>query len=106
MKLYLQINRFIYLFFIKIKGKVNPSDQLIADNQPVDLSYEPVYPANITFSSPNLESNATKICQGNPACLYDVALTGSLSVGSASQAIDQQNTIDKESLGKYSIYFI
>ncbi|RDD39379.1 Mucin-like protein [Trichoplax sp. H2] len=77
---------------------VDPLKRLIANDPPSNSSYVPIFPANITFSSQQLENDAASVCQGNQACLYDVALTDSLSIGSASAAVDQQNTVDKQSL--------
>ena len=46
------------------------------------------------FMDPELETQATELCNGNKACLFDVAATGRLDMGnSALLAKEEQNII-------------
>ena len=44
-----------------------------------DPSFVPVFTPN--FSSPEIQSEAEVVCGSDPACLFDVAATGSVDIG-------------------------
>lgn len=45
------------------------------------------------FTDPALEQQAELICQGNVACLFDIAATGRVDIGMST--IEQVQTIDE-----------
>ena len=47
-----------------------------------DPGFTPIFVP--TFSDPALEAQARKLCAGDPACLYDVAVTDRLDIGLAT----------------------
>ena len=47
-----------------------------------DPGFTPIFMP--TFSDPALEAQARKLCAGDPACLYDVAVTDRLDIGLAT----------------------
>ena len=57
-----------------------------------DPNFKPTF--NPTFTDPELEAQATDLCSGNTACLFDVAATGRLEIGnSAISARKEQDII-------------
>ncbi|RDD39381.1 Mucin-like protein [Trichoplax sp. H2] len=78
--------------------RVNPGAGILINFPPTSGSYQPKFTDNITFSSPELETNATKICGQNIACLFDAAVTNSLAIGLQSRLVDQTNNQAKEEL--------
>ncbi|RDD39383.1 Mucin-like protein [Trichoplax sp. H2] len=67
-----------------------PSSRLLAGNPPSFINYQPMFVNNITFSSESLQSNATRVCGTNLACLFDVAATNSITVGAQTKSTDDQ----------------
>ena len=57
-----------------------------------DPDFIPVF--NPSFDDPELEKQANEMCKGVPACLFDVAATGRLEIGtSALLAKEEEMTI-------------
>lgn len=54
---------------------------------------------NITFSSPQLQASAVNVCGLDTQCLFDVALTGSVNVGSETKNTGQNFSRQREELG-------
>ncbi|XP_012869976.1 PREDICTED: sushi domain-containing protein 2 [Dipodomys ordii] len=60
-------------------------------NQPKhDPNFKPLFPDEATLD-PTQAEEATKLCANNPFCIFDVAVTGSLSVGNATRVSYQQH---------------
>lgn len=53
-----------------------------------DPTFQPLFPEETT-PSPSLETEAAKLCGDNHFCSFDVAATGSLSVGNATRVAHQ-----------------
>ena len=47
-----------------------------------DPDFSPAFAPN--FTDPDLEAEAMTLCDGDPACLFDVAATGRLDIGLSS----------------------
>ncbi|XP_067556168.1 sushi domain-containing protein 2 isoform X2 [Pseudorca crassidens] len=62
-----------------------------------DPSFLPLFPEETT-SSPSQESEAAKLCGDNNFCNFDVAATGSLSVGNATLLVHRQHLLRAQSL--------
>lgn len=57
-----------------------------------DPDFVPTFAPN--FTDPELETQATDLCDGSTACLFDVAATGRLEIGSSAlSAREEQNII-------------
>uniref|UniRef100_A0A8C0ZP42 Sushi domain-containing protein 2 n=1 Tax=Castor canadensis TaxID=51338 RepID=A0A8C0ZP42_CASCN len=53
-----------------------------------DPNFKPIFSNEITLS-PSQAEEATKLCENDPFCIFDVAATGSLSVGNATRVAHQ-----------------
>lgn len=62
-----------------------------------DPNFLPLFPEETT-SSPSQESEAAKLCGDNNFCNFDVAATGSLSVGNATLLVHRQHLLRAQSL--------
>lgn len=88
---------YVYVYFL---GRVRPGFDLLMNTPPSSINYQPKFADNITFSSPELERNATSLCGQNTICLFDAAATDSIAIGVQSRTVNQINTQAKNELGR------
>ena len=55
---------------------------------------------NILFRSKTLEKDAHILCGENRYCLFDIAVTGDLSIGRNTKEINDNNLLNEKHLGK------
>jgi len=56
------------------------------------VSYTPAFEP--TFSNPELEEQANEVCGGDSLCLFDIAATGDVDIGSSTvQSVQEQETL-------------
>ena len=67
----------------------------------MNLNYKPMFLHNISFSNGTVEKEAKAVCGDNRNCLFDIAVTGDLSIGRNTRNTDNNNFVHEQSLGKF-----
>lgn len=62
-------------------------------------NYQPKFLDNITFASSQLQTSARDACGSDRQCLFDIAATNDIAVGSQTKDIGQNFTREKDELG-------
>ena len=65
-----------------------------------DPEFEPMFADNITWHNDSLKQKAEAQCGNDHECLFDVASTKDLSIGSATKAISVQLVNDTKKLSE------
>ena len=89
------------MIFVYDAGSVQVNQRLLFGNPPATAGYEPTFANNVTYSTPQLQANASRICGSNAACLFDTALTDSIDFGQQTRAVDDENNKQKAEIGQY-----
>lgn len=60
-----------------------------------NINYTPAFEP--VFSNPELEEEASEICGGNKLCLFDIAATGDVSIGSDTmESVEEQEKLKEQ----------
>ena len=68
-----------------------------------NVNYKPMFLHNISFGSEALARDARALCGDDHNCLFDVAVTGDLSIGRSTKEINDNNFLNEKLLGKHTL---
>lgn len=68
-----------------------------------DINYIPIFEP--TFSSPELEQQANEVCGDNQLCIFDIAATGDIGIGSSTmESVLEQERLKEQFIPSNALY--